>query len=91
MKSKNKENASILSIVQLFQEQDERNNMVRIAEMKKELLEDPKMPVSKAVVIIEASDEFVNARKQKAKVEQVFEFIRITKKMATMKDTEMNL
>jgi hypothetical protein len=38
MKSKNKENASILSIVQLFQEQDERNNMVRIAEMQKELV-----------------------------------------------------
>jgi hypothetical protein len=40
MKSKNKENASILSIVQLFQEQDERNNMVRIAEMQKELVKD---------------------------------------------------
>ena len=38
MKSKGKENASILSIVQLFQEQDERNNMVRIAEMQKELV-----------------------------------------------------
>lgn len=40
MKSKSKENASILSIVQLFQEQDERNNMVRIAEMQKELVKD---------------------------------------------------
>lgn len=35
MKDKNKENASILSIVQLFQEKEERDNMVRIAEMQK--------------------------------------------------------
>lgn len=40
MKSKQKENASILSIVQLFQEQDERQNMVRIAEMQKELVKE---------------------------------------------------
>ena len=30
-----KENASILSVVQLFQEEEERANMVRIAEMQK--------------------------------------------------------
>jgi hypothetical protein len=40
MKSRNKENASILSIVQLFQEQDERRNMVRIAEMQKALVKE---------------------------------------------------
>jgi hypothetical protein len=40
MKSRQKENASILSIVQLFQEQDERQNMVRIAEMQKELVKE---------------------------------------------------
>lgn len=40
MKSKGKENASILSIVQLFQEQDERQNMVRIAEMQKALVKE---------------------------------------------------
>lgn len=35
MKSKTKENASFLSIVQLFQEKEERDNMVKIAEMQK--------------------------------------------------------
>jgi hypothetical protein len=40
MKSRSKDNASILSIVQLFQEQDERKNMVRIAEMQKTLIKE---------------------------------------------------
>ena len=35
MKKSQKENASFLSIVQLFQEEEERKNMVRIAEMQK--------------------------------------------------------
>lgn len=35
MKNKTKDNASILSIVQMFQEKEERDNMVRIAEMQK--------------------------------------------------------
>ena len=38
MKSKQKENSSILSLVQMFQEEEERKNMVRIAEMQKELV-----------------------------------------------------
>jgi hypothetical protein len=36
MKKMHKENASFLAIVQLFQEQEERETMVRIAEMQKE-------------------------------------------------------
>lgn len=38
MKSRQKENASILSLVQMFQDEEERKNMVRIAEMQKELV-----------------------------------------------------
>ena len=38
MKKLNKENASFLSIVQLFQEEEERETMVRIAEMQKEAI-----------------------------------------------------
>ena len=38
MKAKTKGNASILSIVQLFQEKEERDNMVRIAEMQKQTI-----------------------------------------------------
>lgn len=36
--NKQKETASFLSIVQLFQEEEERRNMVRIAEMQKEVI-----------------------------------------------------
>jgi hypothetical protein len=38
MKSRHKENASIISLVQMFQDEEERKNMVRIAEMQKELI-----------------------------------------------------
>lgn len=40
MKNKQKETASFLAIVQMFQEEDERQNMVRIAEMQKEVIEE---------------------------------------------------
>jgi hypothetical protein len=38
MKNKQRENASILSLVQMFQEEEERKNMVHIAEMQKKLV-----------------------------------------------------
>jgi hypothetical protein len=38
--NKQKENASFLSIVQLFQEEEERQNMVRIAEMQKQIIKE---------------------------------------------------
>jgi hypothetical protein len=38
MKSKYKDNASIVSLVQLFQDEEERKNMVKIAEMQKEIV-----------------------------------------------------
>ncbi len=38
--SRQKENASILSIVQLFQDEEERANMIKIAEMQKSLVTD---------------------------------------------------
>jgi len=40
MKKMQKENASFLSIVQLFQEEEERKTMVRIAEMQKETVKE---------------------------------------------------
>jgi hypothetical protein len=40
MKNRQKATASFLSIVQLFQEEEERKNMVRIAEMQKELIKE---------------------------------------------------
>lgn len=38
MKNRQRENASILSLVQMFQEEEERRNMVRIAEMQRQLV-----------------------------------------------------
>lgn len=38
MKNRHKENASFLSIVQLFQEEEERKNMIKIAEMNKQII-----------------------------------------------------
>jgi hypothetical protein len=40
MQSKQKENASLLALVQFFQDEEERNNMVQIAEMQKQLVSD---------------------------------------------------
>lgn len=40
MKNKQRENASILSLVQMFQDEEERKNMVRIAEMQKQLVKE---------------------------------------------------
>lgn len=40
MQSKQKENASLLALVQFFQDEEERNNMVKIAEMQKQLVSD---------------------------------------------------
>jgi Skp family chaperone for outer membrane proteins len=38
--AKQKENASVLSIVQMFQDEEERANMVKIAEMQRSLVKD---------------------------------------------------
>ena len=38
MKTKQRDNASILSLVQMFQEEEERKNMIHIAEMQKKLV-----------------------------------------------------
>ena len=38
MKNKFKDNSSIISLVQMFQDEEERKNMVRIAEMQKEIV-----------------------------------------------------
>jgi len=40
MKKSQKDNASFLSIVQMFQEEEERKNMVRMAEMQKKLIKE---------------------------------------------------
>jgi hypothetical protein len=51
MKNRQRENASILSLVQMFQEEEERKNMIRIAEMQKEL-------IAKEADVLEGMAEF---------------------------------
>ena len=40
MKNKQRENASVLSLVQMFQDEEERKNMVRLAEIQKKLVKE---------------------------------------------------
>jgi hypothetical protein len=40
MKNKQRENASVLSLVQMFQDEEERRNMVRLAEIQKKLVKE---------------------------------------------------
>ena len=40
MKNRQRDNASILSLVQMFQDEEERKNMIRIAEMQKKLVKE---------------------------------------------------
>ena len=56
MKKMHKENASFLAIVQLFQEQEERETMVRIAEMQKESIKAIGHPEIMITKIAEGSD-----------------------------------
>lgn len=55
-----------------------------IANNKARLMEDPECTASKAKIMTEASPYFLESRKLKAKIERVFEAIRIGKVMARM-------
>ena len=59
-----------------------------LANRRKELLERSDMSVAKAKAIVEASPEYKAYRIQGAKIKQIEEFIRISKKMATITDGE---
>ncbi len=50
-----------------------------VALSKKILFEDPTMTAAKAKIYIEATEEYKNARSQKAKIERCIEGIRIAK------------
>ncbi len=53
-----------------------------VANMRKLLLEDPNMPVNRSKSLIEASNEFLQAKKQKAKIDRAIELIRLCKQNA---------
>jgi len=48
------------------------------------LLSDPTMPVIRSKTLVEASPEFLEARKQKAKIDRAIELIRIAKMNARL-------
>lgn len=58
----------------------EKANLLGIAEMTS----------AKAESLIKAKPEYMEMRKLSAKIKQVEEFIRLAKKMATLKDLEFN-
>jgi len=53
------------------------------------LLKDQNCPVSRAKAIIEAQPIYAEYRTQKAKIDQINEFIKIAKKYASLKDDEL--
>lgn len=59
-----------------------------LAKEKAQLLSSQEMTSSKAESIIKAKDEYKDMRKLGAKIKMIEEFIRISKKQATLKETE---
>lgn len=61
----------------------------KVAQMKAQMLSDERMTVAKANVTVEASEEYNQYRKQYAKVKRIEEFVKIAKKQATLRDSEI--
>ncbi len=61
----------------------------KVAIQKASLLAGSSMSVANAKVIVEAADDYREARMLKAKVEQIYEIIRIAKLQARMKNDEL--
>lgn len=57
---------------------------------KAELLKSPEMTSAKAEALMKARPEYMELRKLTAKAKQIEEFVRLAKKMATLKDLEFN-
>ncbi len=61
----------------------------KVAQRKLEVLEAQNCPVARANLIIEAEPIYKEYRRQKARIDQINEFIKIAKKQATLKSEEM--
>lgn len=61
-----------------------------LAVEKASMFSDPEMTSAKAESMIKARPEYMEMRKLSAKIKQLEEFVRVAKKMATLKDTEFN-
>lgn len=57
---------------------------------KASIMVDPDVTAAKANIFIEAREEYMKAKKLRAKIKQVEEFIRIAKKQSTLKDNQWN-
>lgn len=62
-----------------------------VANQRKYLLERPNSKVGAVKMIIEASNEYRDAKKQEALVERIVEFIRLAKLQARLRQTEMGM
>lgn len=60
----------------------------KVAQDKVELLGNSDMSVAKANTLVEASNTYRDMRKQKARIEQIEEFIRLAKLQAKLKSNE---
>ena len=58
-----------------------------VSKMKASLILEGKS-VAAAKIIVEASEDYKNYLKQEAKIEQVMEWVRLSKKMASLKSEE---
>lgn len=73
---------------------DEKDKLIelesKVSRMSLELkTAGPKESVASVKLVIEASPEYMESRKQKAKVEQIIEFVRLAKSYARLAEEEM--
>lgn len=72
---------------------DEKDKLIeldsKVSKMKLALKTAGEHKVNAINLIIEASDEYKEARKQKAKVEQIIDFIRLAKSYARLAEEEL--
>ncbi len=62
-----------------------------LAKYRADLMSNPEVTASKAKILTEARGEYLESRKLKAKIERVFEVIRLGKVWARMSDQEFKL
>ena len=80
--------ASMMLIALLGNESDKLAEIKQeVSKMKASLILEGKS-VAAAKIIVEASEDYKNYLKQEAKIEQVMEWVRLSKKMASLKSEE---
>ena len=72
---------------------DEKDKLIelesKVSKMKLNLKQTTQEKVTSINLIVEASDEYKEAKKQRAKVEQIIDFVRLAKSYARLAEEEM--